>query len=268
MGMIENFEGWGTSANPGWRFKNLDELEDIKYIVIFWSSWVGKTTIRNYILEITKQWWAVYWPTRAVTRPPRADNTYTNENIHVNQQTMDELVTQWIFAHQWTRTFENDRQESYCFISKEAMDIQIMKDAIAERKDPTTLIFPSNAKSLLILSCNNDFVRSLDDSNSPLHNIKNQTFLLWVFCPDEEKEHRFTTREWAEQISNAEIQKRMFDSSDFAIQNSHVYIENYGEHMQLQKTNHRSAPRNSLEDAVEILRVIFHYKDTVDEINS
>lgn len=268
MELEQRFEERGTSVLPWEKISELSKLDNIKYIVLFGSSGVGKTTIRNFIIEAEKKYHDVYWPVRAITRPPRDDNHYTHENIHTDKKTISTLAEKWIFSHVRERKFEDNREEQYCFMSDKALDVEVVKEALESWKSIDAITLPSSDNSLLILSGNNDFVRCMENPDHPLHAYKKNTFLLGVYCPDDEKEKRFTQRKGGEKISKAELDKRMADGADFAIQHSHVYIENFWEqiHMSEKMPGHKET--NSLTDAVEVIDVIALYKKECNDIIS
>jgi len=89
----------------------LDSLLNIHKVVVVGSSGTGKTTVVNAARDVD----GVHVPKRFLTRPPRANDDFT-ENGHLTPDQFSDGIDSGEIAVYWTRNMEGDRTERYGFV--------------------------------------------------------------------------------------------------------------------------------------------------------
>ena len=180
--------------------KKLKDLEEINSIIIAGSSWVGKTTIRNILKEVSNENDFFSFPKRVITREQRP-----NDNLDENA-----------FASGLEELQKND-----------AIGI-IWERELGESKEYYGFIKPSE-DSIPIYSGNNALVRQKDNLIQTISkNYLDTALIILVYTPDEERLERNTKRE-GNYLDSRPLQKltQLSDSSGSLRNEAHVIIHNH-----------------------------------------
>ncbi len=180
--------------------KKIKDLEEINSIIIAGSSWVGKTTIRNILKEVSNENDFFSFPKRVITREQRP-----NDNLDENAfaSSLEELQKNDSMGIIWEREL-GESKEYYGFIKS-----------------------PEN--STPIYSGNNALVRQKDNLIQTISNdYLDTTLVILVYAPDEERLERNTKRE-GNYLDSKPLQKltRLSDSSDSLRNEAHIIVRNH-----------------------------------------
>jgi len=180
--------------------KKLKDLEEINSIIIAGSSWVGKTTIRNILKEVSNENDFFSFPKRVITREQRP-----NDNLDENS-----------FASSLEELKKND-----------AMGI-IRERELGESKEYYGFIKPPE-NSTPIYSGNNALVRQKDNLIQTISkDYLGTTLVILVYASDGEHLERNTKRE-GNYLDSKPLQKltRLSDSSDSLRNEAHIIVHNH-----------------------------------------
>ncbi|MEK7142037.1 MAG: hypothetical protein AAB818_00445, partial [Patescibacteria group bacterium] len=146
------------------RKENLEKLKQIDSMIIVGSSWSGKTTIRNMLVDIGGE--SFSFPKRVITREQRP-----NDNLDENEfaNSLEDLKLKVNGGIIWKRNL-GEKIEYYGF--KKSED-----------------------DSFPVYSANNALVRGKDDLVQEPNNLVANSLILLVYAPDDERGDRNIKRE-------------------------------------------------------------------------
>lgn len=188
---------------------NLLSLKEINAIIIIGSSWVGKTTIRNILYNLSTDDPLYSFPKRVITRDQRP-----NDNLD-----------------------ENDFATSFHNLKEKVGKGIIWERDLGETKEYYGFQYPLE-NTIPIYSANNALLRQKD---SLIQNISSDYFdkalIVVVYAPDEERLDRNNKREGS-YLDDKPLQKltRLSDSSESMYNQAHIIVHNHNtQDMYLQK---------------------------------
>ncbi len=231
------------TLKEGWRFNEIDNLENIKYIIFVGSSVCWKSTILDFIWKelASENWWDqsltnkqidTYIPKRFINRERRESpdinqNTIEdNENRYCTPEEYIEGLDKWTIGINWERKLAW-KTSKYWFQSfneiKKEQNEEFRFWKWIDQDLPTRPAHIDQPRSLVLLSWNNAFYSNNDTINWFTDDDMKKILIVWVYASEETRVERIQYR--SPDMNKVEAIARLKDSAENMIPHAHIYID-------------------------------------------